>query len=196
MKYRFDNPETVFFTSDTHFWHKNIIKYCSRPFADVEEMNQALIDNWNSVITRNDTVFHLGDFVFGGTTKRDNILSQLNGDIILIKGNHDDYRNIEHYSQLLIQIGEDLIYLNHYPFLTFAGAYRENVYQLFGHLHSGPYSIVENLISSDEKEAGMILSGDKGRLQYLMSNQYDVGVDNNNYKPINWKDIKIKNNWK
>ena len=52
----------IFFTSDTHFNHKAIISYCSRPFESVEEMNDRLIDNWNQVVKPNDTVYHLGDF--------------------------------------------------------------------------------------------------------------------------------------
>ena len=52
----------IFFTSDTHFNHKAIISYCSRPFESVEEMNDRLIDNWNQVVKPSDTVYHLGDF--------------------------------------------------------------------------------------------------------------------------------------
>ena len=56
------NPNKVWFTSDTHFNHIGIIKFCDRPFSSVEEMNQALIDNWNSTIPSDGIVFHLGDF--------------------------------------------------------------------------------------------------------------------------------------
>jgi len=77
-----------FFTSDTHFGHKNIVKYCERPFKNVEDMNQQLIERWNVVVKKEDTVFHLGDFVFRGRTK--DFKDKLNGNIILIKGNHDN----------------------------------------------------------------------------------------------------------
>jgi len=60
------NPEHTFFTSDTHFNHANIIKFCDRPFKDVELMNETLIANWNRVVGLDDTVFHLGDFCLGG----------------------------------------------------------------------------------------------------------------------------------
>jgi len=80
---------STFFTSDTHFYHENIIKYCSRPFSSVDEMNKAMIDNWNNVVGKNDIVWHLGDFCFG---KKDNIMEifpKLNGKINLVMGNHD-----------------------------------------------------------------------------------------------------------
>ncbi|MBX4152323.1 hypothetical protein [Paenibacillus lautus] len=59
----------VYYTSDTHFCHKNILHYENRPYQDTEEMDAALIEKWNNVVSKNDTVYHLGDFVFGGTTK-------------------------------------------------------------------------------------------------------------------------------
>lgn len=91
--------------SDTHFFHKNIIEYCSRPYRNVAEMNQALIDNWNAVVGKDDLVYHLGDFCLidynacerAGIQKRDDkivytfneIRPQLNGQLVLIVGNHD-----------------------------------------------------------------------------------------------------------
>ena len=81
---------TTWFTSDTHFNHTNIIKYCDRPFSDVNEMNEKIIRNWNERVVPDDRVFHLGDF---GLFKRDkeprSILNRLNGNIYLIRGNHD-----------------------------------------------------------------------------------------------------------
>ena len=61
MNFKF-NAEHTFFTSDTHFNHANIIKFCNRPFKDVEQMNDVMIANWNGVIGKDDTVFHLGDY--------------------------------------------------------------------------------------------------------------------------------------
>ena len=80
----------LFFTSDTHFGHENIITFCNRPFESIEEHDRVLIQNWNSVVTPDDTVFHLGDFCFGNGYKWYEILGQLNGHIYLIRGNHDD----------------------------------------------------------------------------------------------------------
>ena len=179
------NPDHTFFTSDTHFVHRNIIRLCNRPYESIEEMNAKLIENWNSVVGENDIVFHLGDFALGGSTLWNSILEQLNGQIILIIGNHDrknvrkSYGNkfLDIRPQMQIELEGRSIYLNHYPFLCYGGTYRdpENaVIQLYGHVHSGP-----NANGKDIE-----------RLKYLFPYQYDVGVDNNNYKPVSWKQIK------
>jgi len=80
----------TFFTADQHFGHSNILKYCNRPFKDVEEMNATLIQNWNSVVSDNDEVFVLGDFALCKPPEMAAIFKQLNGARkILIRGNHD-----------------------------------------------------------------------------------------------------------
>lgn len=181
-KYKFD-PEHTFFTSDTHFGHANIIRFCNRPFKNVEEMDETLIENWNQVVSEDDTVFHLGDFAFGGSNVWKSIIPRLNGHINLIIGNHDRKNLRQGYmssfgmvvSQLQIEIEGNPIYLNHYPFLCYGGSYR-GVWQLFGHVHSGPNA--EGL--------------DISRLKTLFPTQYDVGVDNNDYAPISYKEVKAK----
>ena len=79
----------TFFVADNHFNHANIIMYCKRPFASVSHMNRVMIDRWNSVVYQTDTVYHLGDLGFGSREVITNLLNGLNGNIILIKGNHD-----------------------------------------------------------------------------------------------------------
>ena len=183
-------PESgIFFTSDTHFGHSKIIDYCKRPFSSIEEHDKTLIQNWNNTVGQDDTVFHLGDFAYGNSQFIANIIKQLNGNIILIKGNHD-LRNMNPtlyniFSDVVYQarilIDKQTVYLNHFPFLCFdhgdINLYKDNYsIQLFGHVHSGP------LTSSE----------DVNRLNILFPTQYDVGVDNNNYTPISWTDIKNK----
>lgn len=178
--------DNLFFTSDTHFGHKNIINLCNRPFENVEDMNNQLILNWNSVVPKDGIVYHLGDFAFGSSNLWNSMLDQLNGEIHLIIGNHDvkNLRKsyIERFAsvnvQETLQIDDLCIYLNHYPFLCFGGAYTDNVWQLFGHVHSGPNNTGK----------------DAERMQYLFKRQYDVGVDNNNYFPISFNELKIKLN--
>lgn len=88
----------IYFTSDTHFWHYNIIEFCDRPVAGRKAMsreeactamNDLLIRRWNEKITDNDQVYFLGDFAFCGTTKALEILKQLRGTKFWIRGNHD-----------------------------------------------------------------------------------------------------------
>lgn len=79
---------SIFFTSDPHYWHANVIKYCDRPFKDVEEMNEKLVYNWNSVVTENDTVYVLGDFSFAGRSV-EIYTHRLLGEKVLVPGNHD-----------------------------------------------------------------------------------------------------------
>lgn len=183
--WNFPNGSKIWFTSDTHFGHENIIRFCNRPFDNIEEMNKTLIQNWNAVVKPDDIVFHLGDFAFGGSAIWNTTLDQLNGDIILIQGNHDR-KNLRQgfvkkflgvYSQLQILVEGQSIYLNHYPFLCYGGVYRSNpIWQLFGHVHSGPYST----------------SKDTERLINLFPTQYDVGVDNNYYYPASFNEVKDK----
>ena len=86
---KYEVTDKIFFTSDTHFTHNNIIKFCNRPFKDVEEMNQTLVDNWNKVVGPTDIIYHLGDFCFAGSAEWHSIIGQLNGRIHLILGNHE-----------------------------------------------------------------------------------------------------------
>lgn len=180
------SEQNVFFTSDTHFWHSNIIKFCNRPFSSVAEMNDTIIDNWNSVVKENDIVFHLGDFGFCGSQQLKRIFERLNGNIHLVIGNHDwkmlKDGSSQHFAsisqQLSIIVNDQSIYLNHYPFLCYAGTYRsksQRVWQLFGHVHTSPLS-----------DKGL----DNERMTNLFPTQYDVGVDNNNFTPVSFEQVK------
>lgn len=181
----YENGDHIWFTSDTHFCHDNIIRFCGRPYSDVKEMNKALVDKWNKMIKPDDIVYHLGDFCFGGSSNWEWVIKHLNGHIHLIVGNHDVknlrqgymqyFESVSFQKQIIIE--GRAIYLNHYPFLTYGGIYRKDsdkVWQLFGHVHS---------------KNGMT-GQDSGRLQYLLPTQYDVGVDNNDFMPVSWKEVK------
>lgn len=89
IKIELKDKDKLFFTSDTHFTHKNIIDFCNRPYGDVRTMNLALITNWNKVVPKDGIVFHAGDFALTsniGLVKE--IVDQLNGKIYLTLGNH------------------------------------------------------------------------------------------------------------
>lgn len=176
----------IFFTSDLHFGHKNILKYCNRPWNSVEEMDEGLIQNWNNTVGKDDIIFNLGDFAFASNQRWRELISRLNGKHYLILGNHDEIRYPGDFilglfegvcPELTLNIDGRYVYLHHYPYLCYGGAWRNPdnaVYQLFGHVHSGPNS-----------------SGkDSDRLIHLFPYQYDVGVDNNDYKPVSWHQVK------
>lgn len=181
------DQQGIFFTSDLHFGHNNILRFCNRPFNSTEEMDEALIENWNSVVKPTDIVFNLGDFAFAPNWRWIELLGRLNGQHYLILGNHDISRwpgdsvmdlftRVE--QQMILKIDERLVVLNHYPFLCFGGSYAPNnsrVYSLHGHVHSGPLST-----------NGL----DNPRLDMRFPNQYDVGVDNNDFTPVSWEKIK------
>ena len=182
-EYKFE-PDKIWFTADTHFCHANILRFSGRPFADVTEMNEELIRRWNDTVPADGIVFHLGDFCMGNASDWNNIIYRLHGRIYLILGNHD-LKNIKQgfmerfelvTQQMSIRVGGQSIILNHNPFLCYGGSYRD-VWQLFGHVHSGPRS-----------NTGL----DLPRLKMLFPLQYDVGVDNNDFRPVSFAEVKAK----
>jgi len=98
----------IFLIGDLHFNHRNIIKYCSRPFNSVEDMNKQLIKNWNSVVGKNDIVYVVGDFALCGKQKIIEIGQRLNGRKRLVLGNHDQ-ASIETYRAA----GFEFVYNHH-----------------------------------------------------------------------------------
>jgi calcineurin-like phosphoesterase family protein len=141
-------------------------------------MNKALIENHNSVVGKNDTVFHLGDFCFGDVNLGEEFREQLNGNIVLIKGNHDKIQNnqIKHlfngvYDYLKIKVKDDeaeggwqKIILCHYAFRVWDGSHRKS-WNFFAHSHG-------------------TLPDDPNALAI------DVGVDCHNYTPISYQQVK------
>lgn len=172
---------TVYFTSDSHFYHANIIlpEYCNRPFKDIEEMNQHLIDVYNSTIGPKDILFHLGDFCFGNVQKKADILSRLKINMILILGNHDKESQLkaagleQMYKEAYIKVYDKTFWLHHIPLENRQGDSRyfrpaarmKYDYALSGHRHSKP----EDRLMSD------------GCL--------DVGCDAWSYRPISIDEV-------
>ena len=136
----------MFFISDTHFGHKNIIKYSNRPFGSVEEMNRALIENWNKVVGPKDEVWHLGDFAFMKYDDFKNVVRQLHGVKRLILGNHDKniihnrnnllnsglFASIQNYAE--IYAGGQMIVLFHYGQRVWNKSHHGSI-MLYGHSH-------------------------------------------------------------
>ena len=123
-----------FFTADLHLSHANIIKYTNRPFKSVGEMNYRLIKNWNSRVTEDDIVFHMGDFCYKsyGPTSPKDFAKQLKGTIIFLRGNHDNNNSLKTcIEDMRIYLGGKNILLVHNPNETSFGF----DLCLVGHLH-------------------------------------------------------------
>lgn len=151
-----------FFTSDQHFNHTNIISYCNRPYNSIEEMNESIINNHNEVVGKNDIVIHAGDFAFVNyKSQAEKIFKRLNGNHIYLKGNHD--RWMPKCTQYIWKkiINKKYITICHYAMRVWPGSHYGG-WQLYGHSHG-------NLTS--------------------MKNQYDIGVDNNNYYPVSFDQL-------
>lgn len=132
--------QNTWFTSDTHFGHKNIIKYCNRPFANVDEMNEAIIDKWNSKINPTDYVWHLGDFSFDNDNNNRSYFNRLNGHKCLIIGNHDHTSVLNlnwikklHYAEIRLD-GLNIV-LSHYKFQVWNRMNHSSIH-LYGHSHA------------------------------------------------------------
>jgi calcineurin-like phosphoesterase family protein len=102
-----------YFSSDHHFGHKNIIKYCNRPFSSLEEMDIKLIKNWNNTVSEEDTVYYLGDFQFNN--QRD-YKEELKGNIVFIRGNHDKNTKIKSLVEsMIIKLRQYTVMCSHVP---------------------------------------------------------------------------------
>lgn len=161
-------------TSDHHFEHDNIIKYCKRPFANIDEMRETCIQKWNNIVKPTDIVYYLGDF---GKAKPDylaRILNRLNGRKRLIHGNHDKdvlkhpaielFETVQVYLELKAPVAgkhRDIV-LFHYPIRSWKGKWK-GAYHLHGHSHS--------------------------KINKLEERIYDVGVDANGFAPVSLEHI-------
>jgi len=172
------NKHNIWFISDTHFGHTNILKYCNRPFKNIKEHDETLIANWNSAVGLQDLVYHLGDFGFGSKRRMIQILKSLNGIIYFIKGNHDKsvkkaevsayFQWMKDYYELPIKDEEmgvkHKIVLCHYAFEVWNKKHFGS-WCLHGHSH------------------GTLPSAD-----YQV--RLDVGVDVHDYTPISYQKVK------
>lgn len=163
--------EEIWFTSDTHFGHESILRLGNgRPYGFVEQMNEALIGNWNIRVGPNDRVYFLGDFAFMKHHEIEGILNQLKGKIHYIRGNHDKsmdsfkdrFESYQLYKD--IRIEDQAIALFHYPILEWNNKWH-GAWHLHGHCHGN--------LKDDLDEPRM-----------------DIGVDCTNFAPISYTEIK------
>lgn len=134
----------IYFTADTHFGHANIIKFCDRPFADVDEMDRILVQNWNSRVRSNDTIYILGDMFFHCERGRvEDILRKLKGRKRLVVGNHDGSwmskvdadKYFERIGLMMEETdGQHVFTLCHYPMTSWRR--EKKTYMIHGHIHN------------------------------------------------------------
>lgn len=129
----------IYFISDTHFFHNRIMSYENRPFETLDKMNQGMVDNWNSVVNEEDAVFHLGDVaVTDNFNAMKNIISKLNGNKILIKGNHDNLMSSSYELMGFNEVYSYPIIFKEFYILSHAPLYvNQNMpyVNIHGHLH-------------------------------------------------------------
>ncbi len=167
-----------YYISDTHFGHKNCIEFDNRPFCDVEEMDNALIRNWNSRVKEDDDVWILGDFCFRAENDPNYYLEKLNGRKHLIFGNHDketltSQKALEHFQTIEkmfhIKDGEHRVVLCHFPIADWNGRHR-GVYHVYGHIHNNPENEVQIFMNK-------------------IGNAFNTGCMLNNYMPVTLNEL-------
>jgi calcineurin-like phosphoesterase family protein len=170
-RYEYD-PEEVMFTADTHFGHSNIIRFCNRPYKDAYHMNEEMVANWNVVVGPYQTVFHLGDFAWKGkgSSTVPKLIDRLNGEIILIEGNHDSRITLSHFDKIHdiaeVKVGDQLIVMCHYAMKVWNHSFRGS-WHLHGHSH--------------------------GTLPPDWSRKIcDIGVDSWGYKPVSYRQLQAE----
>ena len=178
--------DSVFFTADQHFGHRNILDFCNRPFASTDEMDQHLIDNWNAVVGKGDRVYVLGDISIGHKpVKMGEIYASLNGQKYLIAGNHDnpfrrhaimtgEFEWIKDLFDLKVgdsdsEFGRQMIVLSHYPMASWNRAVHGS-WMLHGHTHGGMSN---------------------GEMDVNVPNRLDVGMDVHDYAPVSYRGVKL-----
>ena len=156
----------IWFSADYHFSHKNIIKYCNRPFSDVDDMDNTIMINLKNAIKSGDTLYYLGDLTFDKYIAEDFFQNFRHIKIHYISGNHDSKKVLTIASEYCVSMSEikDIkvegtpITLCHYAMRVWNKSHF-NAWQLYGHSH--------------------------GTLEPV-GKQYDIGVDTNDFKPISY----------
>lgn len=184
------NQQKIFFTSDLHFGHENVIGFDKRPFATVEEMDEELISRWNAKVGKGDLVYVLGDMIWKTRNgDAEQLIKSLNGQIILIKGNHDRFLHnakaknalagIKDYDDICVKLEDGSsrrVILCHY-FIPFYIGHRHQGIHLYGHSHNSEECMQEELIKRSLSANG------------FETRSYNVGCMHWNYEPVTLDEI-------
>lgn len=204
------NRKMIFFTSDHHFGHSNVIKFCKRPFLDVDDMNSQLIKNWNKTVKDIDIVYVLGDFsMYLKKPELKGLLSQLKGVKILVAGNHDNYTENEYLNlgfssvcrSMSMRIAGEMVNLSHFPYKKswLNIKWWTMLNKLFPKRYFKPRVFKEQL----KDDGRFLLHGHTHNAQKVIegTRMIHIGVDAWDYKPVSISKIieiigKIKENRK
>lgn len=177
------NSKNIWFTSDTHFSHLNIIKLCNRPFETAEEMNDKLVDKWNDRVKPEDEIYHLGDVAFYRSTNGNGlkinpreIIKRLNGKITFVRGNHDENNglNLKNH-RIVLCISKIFVNLVHKPE---HGNIKDYELNICGHVHN-QWKV--KIFEAEGKKSLFI----------------NVGVDQWGFQPVPWQKLyQIYSQWK
>lgn len=182
--------QKIFFTSDLHFGHENVLRFDNRPFETVDEMDAELIKRWNNKVGKGDIVYVLGDMIWKSKNDdAEDIIKSLNGQVILIKGNHDRFiknakakkalAGIKDYDDIVVTLSDGTkkrCILSHY-FMPFYNAHHYKSILLHGHSHSTEEATIERKIAN-------ILNA-----QGFVNEIYNVGCMYWNYEPVTLDEI-------
>lgn len=183
----------IYFTSDLHLDHANIIKYCKRPFTDAKSMTEEIILKWNNQIQINDLVFILGDFLWGKNIDRlTEITNRLNGRKILIKGNHDYFDNDDYINagfEKVLSLAEfeyqnQLFVLCHYQMMHWNRSHYGAIH-LYGHQHDKkqyiPNHFAYQQLGMSERKMNVCM--DSNNFQLFSINEI---IEKLKDRPTNW----------
>ena len=175
---------TNHYIADTHFGHENIIRFCDRPFSDVDEMNRRLVEAWNARVSDDDDVYVIGDFAFKSAEHVGSILDRLSGRKHLCVGNHDiKWMKTLDVDDYFVEVGHALytvddarrrIWMCHYPCMDWPGAKYESSYHVFGHIHNNVCDEFWPLLRT-------------------YTHALNVGVEINGFMPVTLEELIVNN---
>lgn len=188
----------IWITADLHFWHRNIIKYTKRPFQSVEDMNEAMITNWNSVVGPEDLIYILGDMFFCGKERAKTILDRLNGQKILIKGNHEvgsdlkwqqiGFLSVHKAAAVRLPDGTDAL-MSHFPYAMNKFEYfKFNLKNLWKKI-CGKRPIQSFSEYRLQDTGQYLLHGHVHNAWHIKKKMINVGCDSWNYFPVSLQQI-------
>lgn len=180
----------IFFTSDLHFGHERVLQFDNRPFQSVEEMDTELVRRWNAKVGKGDLVYVLGDLIWKSRNNdAEAIIKSLNGQILLIKGNHDRFLHnskaktalagIKDYDDIAVTLEDGTsrrCILSHY-FIPMYNGHRHQAIHLHGHSHFTDEADVEIDIAEKLNSLG------------FRNEIYNVGCMYWNYEPVTLDEI-------